>query len=202
LAGVQITQTNGKVEGGVSVRVRGAASISAGKEPLYVLDGIPLITTNESNNGAPTNPLLTLSPNEIESIDVLKDASSAAIYGARGANGVVIITTKKGKEGKGTFSINLSQGVSEATNKRKWLNAAQYVELFTEASINGTGDASEAESYFDAYAADTDWRTLENNTDWQDLAFRNGYTTDADFSLSGGDAKTKYFFSGAYNTNQ
>lgn len=199
LAGVQITQTNGKVEGGVSVRVRGAASISAGKEPLYVLDGIPLITTNESNNGAPTNPLLTLSTNEIESIDVLKDASSAAIYGARGANGVVIITTKKGKEGKGTFSINLSQGVSEATHKRKWLNAAQYVELFTEASINGTGDASEAESYFDAYAAGTDWRNLEVNTDWQDLAFRNGYSTDADFSVSGGDAKTKYFFSGAYN---
>lgn len=199
LAGVQITQTNGKVEGGVSVRVRGAASISAGKEPLYVLDGIPLITTNESNNDAPTNPLLTLSTNEIESIDVLKDASSAAIYGARGANGVVIITTKKGKEGKGTFSINLSQGVSEATHKRKWLNAAQYVELFTEASINGTGDASEAESYFDAYAAGTDWRNLEVNTDWQDLAFRNGYSTDADFSVSGGDAKTKYFFSGAYN---
>lgn len=199
LAGVQITQTNGKVEGGVSVRVRGAASISAGKEPLYVLDGIPLITTNESNNGAPTNPLLTLSTNEIESIDVLKDASSAAIYGARGANGVVIITTKKGKEGKGTFSINLSQGVSEATHKRKWLNAAQYVELFTEASINGTGDASEAESYFDAYAAGTDWRNLEVDTDWQDLAFRNGFSTDADFSVSGGDAKTKYFFSGAYN---
>lgn len=199
LAGVQITQTNGKVEGGVSVRVRGSASISAGKEPLYVLDGIPLITTNESNNDAPTNPLLTLSTNEIESIDVLKDASSAAIYGARGANGVVIITTKKGKEGKGTFSINLSQGVSEATHKRKWLNAAQYVELFTEASINGTGDAAEAESYFDAYAAGTDWRNLEVNTDWQDLAFRNGYSTDADFSVSGGDAKTKYFFSGAYN---
>ncbi|MGL3000612.1 SusC/RagA family TonB-linked outer membrane protein [Flavobacterium sp. RSSB_23] len=199
LAGVQITQTNGKVEGGVSVRVRGSASISAGKEPLYVLDGIPLITTNESNNGAPTNPLLTLSTNEIESIDVLKDASSAAIYGARGANGVVIITTKKGKEGKGTFSINLSQGVSEATHKRKWLNAAQYVELFTEASINGTGDAAEAESYFDAYAAGTDWRNLEVDTDWQDLAFRNGFSTDADFSVSGGDAKTKYFFSGAYN---
>ena len=199
LAGVQITQTNGKVEGGVSVRVRGAASISAGKEPLYVLDGIPLITTDESSNGAPTNPLLTLSTNEIESIDVLKDASSAAIYGARGANGVVIITTKKGKEGKGTFSINLSQGVSEATNKRKWLNAAQYIELFTEASINGTGDASEAESYFDTYAAGTDWRNLEVNTDWQDQAFRNGFSTDADFSVSGGDTKTKYFFSGAYN---
>jgi TonB-linked SusC/RagA family outer membrane protein len=202
LAGVQITQTNGKVEGGISVRVRGAASISAGKEPLYVLDGIPLVTTNESNNGAPTNPLITLSPNEIESIDVLKDASSAAIYGARGANGVVIITTKKGKSGKGNFAINFSQGVSEATHKRKWLNAAQYVELFTEASINGTGDAVEAEDTFDFLAQGTDWRNGEVDSDWQDTAFQNGLTTDADFSVSGGDEKTKYFFAGAYNNTK
>ena len=199
LAGVQITQTNGKVDGGINIRVRGAASISAGTQPLYVLDGIPLVTTDESSNGAPTNPLLTLSPNEIESIDVLKDASSAAIYGARGANGVVLITTKRGKEGKGTFSINLSQGVSQATNKRKWLNADQYIELFTEASINGLGDAVEAEDTFDFLAQGTDWRNREVNTDWQDTAFQDGFNTDADFSVSGGDAKTKYFLSGAYN---
>ena len=199
LAGVQITQTNGKVDGGINIRVRGAASISAGTQPLYVLDGIPLVTTDESSNGAPTNPLLTLSPNEIESIDVLKDASSAAIYGARGANGVVLITTKRGKEGKGTFSINLSQGVSQATNKKKWLNADQYIELFTEASINGLGDATEAEDTFDFLAQGTNWRNREVNTDWQDTAFQDGFNTDADFSVSGGDAKTKYFLSGAYN---
>jgi len=199
LAGVQITQTNGKVDGGISIRVRGAASISAGTEPLYVLDGIPLVTSDESTNGAATNPLLTLSPNEIESIDVLKDASSAAIYGARGANGVIIITTKKGKEGKGTFSLNMSQGISEATHKKKWLNADQYIKLFTEASINGTGDASEAESTFDFLAQGTDWKNRAVNTDWQDLAFQTGLATDVDFSVSGGDAKTKYFFSGAYN---
>lgn len=202
LAGVQITQTNGKVEGGMSVRVRGAASISAGREPLYVLDGIPLVTTNESSNGAPTNPLLTLSPNEIESIDVLKDASSAAIYGARGANGVVIITTKRGKAGKGTFAINISQGVSEATNKRKWLNAAQYVELFKEAAVNEFGDAAEAEDTFDFLAQGTDWRNGEVDSDWQDTAFQNGFTSDADFSVSGADEKTKYFFSGAYNNTK
>lgn len=94
-AGVQISPTNGKVEGGVNIRIRGIASIGAGSEPLYVLDGVPLINSNESNNGSPTNPLLTLSSNEIESIDILKDASAAAVYGSRGANGVVIITTKK-----------------------------------------------------------------------------------------------------------
>jgi TonB-linked SusC/RagA family outer membrane protein len=198
LAGVQITQTNGKVEGGINIRVRGAASISAGTQPLYVLDGIPLINDNESSNGAPTNPLLTLSPNEIESIDVLKDASSAAIYGARGANGVVIITTKKGKDGKGTFAINFSQGVSEPTHKKKWLNAQQYVELLQEAGRN-VNDLESVEDELEFLSQGTDWRNGEINTDWQDIAFQTGYTTDADFSVSGGDDKTKYFFSGSYN---
>lgn len=180
LAGVQITQTNGKVDGGINIRVRGAASISAGTQPLYVLDGIPLITDDESSNGAPTNPLLTLSTNEIESIDVLKDASSAAIYGARGANGVVLITTKKGKEGKGTFTINLSQGVSEPTHKRKWLNAKQYVELLQEAGRN-VDDLESVEDELEFLSQGTDWRNGEINTDWQDIAFQTGYTTDADF---------------------
>ncbi|MBE8726672.1 SusC/RagA family TonB-linked outer membrane protein [Flavobacterium hungaricum] len=198
LAGVQVTQTNGKVEGGINIRVRGAASISAGTQPLYVLDGIPLINDNESSNGAPTNPLLTLSTSEIESIDVLKDASSAAIYGARGANGVVLITTKKGKEGKGTFSINLSQGVSEATHKKKWLNAKQYVSLLQEAGRN-VDDLESVEDELEFLSQGTDWRNGEIDTNWQDIALKTGYTTDADFSLSGGDSKTKYFFSGAYN---
>ena len=205
-AGVQVTQTNGKVEGGINIRVRGAASISAGTQPLYVLDGIPLVDpiggNNDVGNGAPTNPLLTLSSNEIESIDILKDASSAAIYGARGANGVVIITTKRGKEGKAQFSLNVAQGFSQPTNKREWLNAAEYVELFTEAAINTYGEAdgrAEAEGVFDWLAGDTDWRSGEVDTDWQEIAFQDGYQTDADFSVSGADKKTSYFFSGAYN---
>jgi TonB-linked SusC/RagA family outer membrane protein len=207
-AGVQVTQTNGKVEGGINIRVRGAASVSGGTQPLYVLDGIPLIDPTggrgEIGTGAPTNPLLTLSANEIESIDILKDASSAAIYGARGANGVVLITTKRGKQGKAKFSLNLSQGFSEPTNKREWLNAAEYVELFTEAGRNSpffTPDEGQeyVEGEFDFFAGNTDWRTGEVDTNWSDVAFQNGYQTDADFSMSGADAKTSYFFSGAYN---
>lgn len=205
-AGVQVTQTNGKVEGGINIRVRGAASISGGTQPLYVLDGIPLVDPVGGNldvgNGAPTNPLLTLSSNEIESIDILKDASSAAIYGARGANGVVIITTKRGKQGKAQFSVNIAQGFSEPTNRREWLNAAEYVELFTEAAINSLGEVdgrAEAEGTFDFLAAGTDWRNGEVDTDWQDIAFQDGYQSDVDFSVSGADAKTSYFFSGAYN---
>ncbi|KAA1247964.1 TonB-dependent receptor [Aquimarina sp. RZ0] len=211
-AGVQITQTNGKVEGGINIRVRGTASVSGGTQPLYVVDGIPLIdpTDNrgELGNGAPTNPLLTFSSNEIESIDILKDASAAAIYGARGANGVVIITTKKGKQGKAKFSLNISQGLSQPTNKREWLNASEYIELFTEAAVNSTDllasigipdPVAFIESQFDRYANGTDWRNGEVDTDWQDIAFQNGFQSNADFSVSGANEKTSFFFSGAHN---
>lgn len=201
-AGVQIAPTNGKVEGGVNIRIRGIASIGAGSEPLYVLDGVPLINNNESNNGAPTNPLLTLSANEIESIDILKDASAAAVYGSRGANGVVIITTKKGANKKATFSMNYSYGVSEPTHKREWLNSAEYIELFTEAAVNSFGEQDGTdyiEGIFDFLANGTDWRAGEVDTDWQDLAFQDGHVQDASLSMSGGNEKTTYFFSGAYN---
>ena len=203
-AGVQISQTNGKIEGGLNFRIRGQASISAGTDPLYVLDGIPMVNSNESNNGSPTNPLLTLTPNEIESIDILKDAASAAIYGARGANGVVIITTKRGKDGKAVFSLNFSTGVSQAANRRDWLNAAEYIELFTESAQRSpfgdlSGPGGFLEGRFDRYSNGTDWRNLEVDTDWEDITFQDGHTRDADFSMSGGNAKTSYFFSGAYN---
>ncbi len=201
-AGVRINQTNGKVDGGINIRIRGTASISAGSEPLYVLDGMPLINVNESSNSAPMNPLLSLSPSEIESIDILKDASSAAIYGARGANGVVLITTRKGKAGKASISLNVSSGVSSATNKVKFLNAAQYTELFTEAAINTFGEddgRAEAEGTFDFLANGTDWKNGEVDTDWTNLAFRDGNQSDIDLSVSGGDQKTQYFFGGAMN---
>ncbi len=201
-AGVRINQTNGKVDGGINVRIRGTSSISAGSEPLYVLDGMPLINNNESSNGAPMNPLLSLSPSEIESIDILKDASSAAIYGARGANGVVLITTKKGKSGKSTVSFNISSGVSSPTNVVKFLNTAEYKELFTEAAINTLGQedgTAEIEGLFDYVSNGKDWRKGEVDTDWNKLAFRDGSQSDMDLSVSGGDQKTQYFLGGSLN---
>lgn len=201
-SGVQVMQTNGKVEAGISVRIRGVASIGAGADPLYVLDGIPLINRNESNNGAPQNPLLTLSPNEIESIDILKDASATAIYGSRGANGVVVITTKSGKGGRNIVSANFSHGWSEPANTREWLNAAEYVELLRESLINRYGESSGEQrlvNFMNVYAIGTDWRNGEVDTDWQSLALRNGYVSDADLSFSGGNDRTTYFFSGAHN---
>lgn len=201
-AGVQISPTNGKVEGDVNIRIRGIASIGAGSDPLYVLDGIPLINNDESNSGASSNPLLSLSANEIESIDILKDASAAAVYGSRGANGVVLITTKKGGKERSSFNVNYSYGVSEPTNKREWLNSSEYIELFTESAINSFGEVDGTEyieGIFDFLAAGTDWRNGEVDTDWQELAFQDAHVQDAGFSMSGGSENTQYFFSGNYN---
>jgi TonB-linked SusC/RagA family outer membrane protein len=205
-AGVQITQINGKVEGGVKMRIRGVSSISSSQEPLYVIDGMPLINDDESVSEAPINPLISLNPNDIESIQILKDASSAAIYGARGTNGVVLITTKQGKSGKTKVSLNTSTGWSEATNKMKWLNAKQYVELFTEASTNSYGAEdtwlTEEGGYFDWMSNGKDWRTGEVDTDWQDLALVKGSVQEHNFSISGGTDKTLFFISGGYNDTQ
>ncbi len=203
-AGVQITQINGKVEGGVKVRIRGISSISSSQEPLYVIDGLPLINDNESTGAAPINPLISLNPNDIESIQILKDASSAAIYGARGTNGVILITTKQGKSGKTKISLNTSSGWSEATNKLSWLNAEQYVELFTEADVNSYGveDIPWAEEQFDNMSNGKDWRNGAVDTDWQDLALVKGSVQDHTFSISGGDEKTVFFLSGGYNNTQ
>ena len=203
LTGVQVTQQNGKVEGGLNFRVRGLGSF-AGNQPLFVLDGVILINNDLSSNGAASNPLITLGPNEIESIDVLKDAAATAIYGSRGGNGVVIITTKSGREGKAKFSVNLSNGFSDPANKRDWLNAAEYIELFTEAAQRSpfgdlSGPGSFLEGNFESFANGTDFRNGEVDTDWQDLAFQDGHTRDVDFSVSGGNEKTSYFFSGSYN---
>ena len=115
-AGVQVTQINGKVEGGVKMRIRGISTISSSQEPLYVVDGMPLINDDESVSQAPINTLISLNTNDIESIEILKYDYSAAIYGARGSNGVVLITTKKGKSGKTKVTLNTSTGWSTPTN--------------------------------------------------------------------------------------
>lgn len=205
-AGVQITQVNGKVEGGVKMRIRGISSISSSQEPLYVIDGMPLINDDESVSQAPINPLISLNPNDIASIEILKDASSAAIYGARGTNGVVLITTKSGKAGKTKISLNTSTGWSEPTNTLEWLNAEEYVELFTEASANTYGADDlwliEEGGEFDWMANGLDWRNGEVDTDWQALALVDGSVQDHTISISGGDEKTTFFISGGYNRTE
>ncbi|MDH3709871.1 MAG: TonB-dependent receptor plug domain-containing protein, partial [Cyclobacteriaceae bacterium] len=122
-AGVFIQQGSGKPGQAVKMRVRGSSSVTASNQPLFVVDGVPITTQNVSiTNNQPTNPLSDLNFNDVESIEVLKDASAAAIYGSRAANGVVIITTKSGKSGRTKFDIDLSTGFSRPSNKRDWLD--------------------------------------------------------------------------------
>ena len=196
VTGVRVAQTNGKIESGYSFRVRGQSSISAGTQPLIVLDGIPLILNNESSNGSPTNPLITLNSGDIQSIEILKDASAASIYGSRGANGVVIITTKSGKKGQNKIDVSISNGWSTKTNGRDWMNAAEYIELNQEAAANAGFDAfGYPEVYFESISPS--WETTDTN--WEDLALVDGHTRDFSVSSSGGNDKSTYYMSVAHN---
>ena len=162
-AGVLITAQNGKLGQGLDIRVRGASSISASNQPLYVIDGVPITSASQSRTGAATNPLADLNFNDVESIEVLKDASAAAIYGSRGANGVVLITTKRGKTGKTKFDANLQYGVSSPTRKREWINADEYVELYMESALNN----DQADGFFPGIdITNYDPNSIETNPDY------------------------------------
>ena len=196
MAGVFVESSSGKLGEGVKIRVRGTTSISGGNDPLYVIDGVPMTT---SGGIGLYNPLSDINFNDVESFEVLKDASSAAIYGARGANGVVLITTKSGAKGKTKFNVGIQRGVSSPTRKRDFLNAEQYVELMRESGEN-VGDLDFVESRLDRHSGWSDWRSNETDTDWQDQAFNpDAGTTNVNFSAAGGDDKTRFYFSGAYD---
>ncbi len=208
-AGVFVEAGSGKVGDGVKVLIRGSTSISASNSPLYVIDGVPI-----SNNSYSGSPIADINFNDIESFDILKDASAAAIYGSRAANGVVLITTKKGKSGKTIFQVNTQYGQNKPTHLRSFLNATQYVDLLREAAINSdhidgidpTNPADYPDSWLefaegrlDRYKGYSDWRTNETNTNWQKLAFvDNAKTSAIDVSASGGNDKSKYYISLSY----
>lgn len=204
MAGVQVTQTSGKPNSGATIRVRGTGTITAGAEPLYVVDGVPLERASSA--------LETVDMNDVESIEILKDASSAAIYGSRGANGVVMITTKKGASGKAKVSYNGSVGFQTLSKKIDMLDAYEFA-AFARDGHNG----SYLTSYPDASPDDPNevrkksydkippelFPYLEGqkgltNTDWQDALYRTAPITKHFISISGGGEKTKFFISGSY----
>jgi len=135
-AGVFVEANNGKVSGATRMRIRGSSSITANNEPLFIVDGVPLTTESLNQSGAAINPLTSINFNDIESIDVLKDASSTAIYGSRGANGVILITTKKGQAGDTKLNVNFQYGSSKPSHLRDFMNAEQYIATFREAAYN------------------------------------------------------------------
>ncbi|OJV20601.1 MAG: hypothetical protein BGO21_08535 [Dyadobacter sp. 50-39] len=185
-AGVQVIQRSGQPGEGVSIKIRGTNSIAGGNDALYVVDGLPL-------NGLSAQ----LNPSDIESIEILKDASSTAIYGSRGANGVVMITTKKGAEGKLRISYDGYYGVQSLRKKIDVIGAREFANLQNEASANWNSDNPSStpmriwsSSQIDSLAA--------QSTDWQDLVYRSTPVQNHDLSVSGGNATTKFFTSLGY----
>ena len=186
-AGVYVTSNSGQPGGGISVRIRGIGSIN-NSNPLYVIDGVIV----GAGNSETSNPLATLNPNDIESVEVLKDAASAAIYGARAANGVVLITTKRGKSGQPTLNYNGYYGLQiPTTNLPRAMNASEFAE-----NMNRAFTAAGQDAPFDNPSA------LGEGTNWKNVLMRNGNIQDHQLSLSGGNEKHNYFVSANYFNNQ
>ncbi|MEI6407816.1 MAG: TonB-dependent receptor [Bacteroidota bacterium] len=212
-AGVYVESANGKLGGAMRMRIRGVGSLTAGAEPLIVVDGIPLSKDARNTSGAPLNPLADLNFNDIESIEVLKDASAKAIYGSRGSNGVLLITTKSGKNGRPRIEVDIQSGISNPTHKREFLNSKEYVELFTEAANNSDViegyDFNDPDSWtqfvysrFERYAGHTNYKELIDRTNWQDEALRTGSQNNANVSFTGGSDKIRYYASANYGKTE
>lgn len=236
IAGVSVQQSDGAPGGGMSIVVRGTNSFSTSSQPLYIVDGVPFETGSTPSNGATTNeqssnPLSFINPHDIENIEVLKDASATAIYGSRGANGVVLITTKKGKAGKPKVEFNATWGISHIAKKLDMLDPYTYATYINEQEINDrtyNGKISNTLPYPGTwgYQAYTDGHVNYNSgtytgspedyinggwfydeygnatqlctADWQDEIFQTALQQDYNISVSGGDDRGHYSFSGNY----
>ena len=232
MAGVQITQPNGTPGAGFEVKVRGVGTVTAGSSPLYVIDGVPLSDDTGDATGITVSPLASIETSDIESIEVLKDASAAAIYGSRGSNGVVIITTKQGKEGKPVVKYNGYAGAQMVTDKIDVLNAYEYSQLVFDGHNNAYYDqlrvAGKADLYNPNATNQERWNNLKTgsmienqgwmlppeilpyvrgeeglvDTDWQDAVLRTGFITKHNLSVSGGNKNIKYMLSGNYQNEE
>ena len=199
-AGVQVIQGSGLAGSGSVIRVRGINSIGAGGDPLYVIDGIPIIADNfvrGNSNAMNQNPLASINPNDIESVEVLKDAAAAGIYGSRGSNGVILITTKRGKSGKPTFNYNNKIGLSTYANRPEFLNNTEWLQLRQEAWENdgNTGQAP--------LPGGITWEQARNtNTDWWNELTRTGVINEHNLSMNQGNKFLKTFVGATYSDNQ
>ena len=206
-AGVQVV-TGSAMSGSQSkIRIRGTNSAIASSDPLYVIDGVIVETgaVSDRSNGVGFmddgggNLLSTINPNDIQSIEILKDAAATAIYGARGSSGVVLITTKSGSSGETKVDITIDTGISEVTRKVDFVNAEEYLMLAQEAWYN-SGENPTLFWQNSGVLVDglTKAEALSTDTDWQDQALRQGVSYRANVSASGGDEKTKFFISGNF----
>ncbi|MBT9189567.1 TonB-dependent receptor [Zobellia russellii] len=211
-AGVQITTGDGSPGGGINIRIRGTSTITGSTEPLYIVDGFPVNSDNDDlnvsggifegsvegsqANKVRPNALQLLNPNDIENIEILKDAAATAIYGSRGANGVVLITTKRGKSGKPKVNINFTTGIQSLMRTMSRRNGPEYIENLTEREINDGVSPNNVRfngsDFFHPLAQNA------NTYNWQDILYRQAIVQDVSVSFSGGDENTKYLLSGKY----
>lgn len=203
-AGVQITVPNGVLNNPPVFRIRGTNSISLSSYPLIVIDGVPAFTGNYSSANAPANPLASINPNDIESIDIAKDAAATAIYGSRAANGVVFITTKRGKAGKTKVNYDGWVGWTAPFRLPEMLDAFQYTDIKNEALRNAnlyddSNPVAGNRRYF-ALMNGPDGQPI--NTNWYDYAYRTGIAHNHAISLSGANESTNYYFGAGYTDQQ
>ncbi len=195
--GVQVTQSSAAPGGGISIRVRGANSINSGSEPLYVIDGFPMYPDNAAigtaGNRQSSNAMATINPNEIESIEILKDASATSIYGSRGANGVVLITTKRGKEGQSRVDYEGSYSVQTIARKIDVLNGADYARYLNILEKSQGGNPR----YTDAQIGQ-----IGAGTNWMDVISQTGGLSSHQLSFTGGNKAMRYAFVGNYLDNK
>lgn len=200
-AGVVSTSANGSPGSAATVMIRGAGSITAGTSPLYVIDGIPMMSGKTSAWSTSSNALSSLNPADIESMSILKDAAATSIYGSQAANGVVLITTKKGRSGKTKINFNMEQGFSRPSNTSFGMCSSEELLMLQRESVDN------AREYYGN--REFDWTNpkgiyylpdelANNNTDWWDLVTRSGGYQSYDLSMSGGNEKTKFFVSASY----
>jgi TonB-linked SusC/RagA family outer membrane protein len=200
--GVQVIQNAGNPGNGITVRVRGSASLSASNQPLYVVDGMPIVSEDPSQFGFGGQDLTSvtgLSPDEIESIDVLKDAAAGAIYGSRASNGVVQITTKRGRPGRSRFSFSSYYGQQNIANKIELLNAKEYVAFFNEGAFND-GYCGTAATIAQCAPGDLPFTAGVDDvvsTDWQAEILRTAPVGDYSLSVTGGSDRLNYLLSGS-----
>lgn len=195
--GVQVTQASAAPGGGVSVRIRGSNSINSGSEPLYVVDGFPLYPDNSAygvgGSRQPSNIMATINPNDIESIEILKDASATSIYGSRGSNGVVLITTKRGKAGENRIEYDGSYSVQSIANKIEVLNGREFATYLNTLEQSQGGAPIYSQEEIDA---------IGEGTDWLDEVTRPGSINNHQLSFSGGNEKMRYAIVGNYFDNE
>lgn len=211
--GVNITSSSGQPGANQSIRIRGMGSFNASQEPLFVIDGVPVTSGSLSSGGADaaymnnskTNIMSTLNPSDIENITVIKDAAAASLYGSRAANGVILITTKKGQAGKTQVNLNVSGGFSNAAvDFRPTLNGDQRYELLYEGLLNYATDKNMTDpaAYADSEIGQYAFRPEMGYTDWRKELLRTAVQQNYEASVSGGNARTNFYASLGYNSQE